>query len=235
VKKEQPMSWRAIVTAGSALLFILLLWRNSSSTPNITGEYQESLRSNANPSGPTPKSGHLFYFAYASDLLEERVRKGSSKAAKKVVAASIPGLAFDYPIFSKTWKGGVADLVPTNNDEDKAWGMIWEFPNVDIANLDSQKGIEKADPKYKKIQVVAVSEDGEKYPAFTYILHDEKRTHSNGSPNGVERFAPSKQYRRCILKGAKEARLPASYQSMLKGIADNGEEFKRKSVGKACD
>jgi hypothetical protein len=49
--------------------------------------------------------GHLLYFAYASDLLLQRLISGGTSSAVKVTIAYAPDLAFDYSIYSAVWKG----------------------------------------------------------------------------------------------------------------------------------
>lgn len=176
-----------------------------------------------------------FYFAYASDLMEQRVRKGSSSAATSLGPASLAEHMFEYAIESPVWRGGVADLVPAPPPA-VAWGLLYKFPKADIPKLDKQKGISSGDPKYKKVFVtVRLASDQAELAAFTYVLHDAKRIMDGSTASGAKRFPPSVQYRNCIVKGARQAGLPASYVALLEGIEDNGETFKRKSVGKACD
>jgi len=182
-----------------------------------------------------PAAGRKFYFAYASDMLEERLRKGSSPSARKLGPAYVAGRAFEYSIYAKVWRGGVGDLVPVPDLGRRAWGVLYEVPAADIAALDQQKGVAKDDPKYKRITVEAVDADGRAASAITYVLHDNKRTPDAGSPTGFQRFKPTKQYRSCVVNGARQAGLPADYLEELAAIPDSGETFQRKSVGRSCD
>ena len=47
----------------------------------------------------------VYYFAYASDLLQARISIGCP-SAEKIAVASLPGYKFGFTIFSKVWKGG---------------------------------------------------------------------------------------------------------------------------------
>jgi len=175
----------------------------------------------------TPRNGYQLYFAFGSDMLEERVKRGSSKRARKVGVARIDEMQFTYSIFSKVWRGAVANLVPNAGSE--AWGVVYQFPEVDIPALDAQKGIDKDDPKYEKIEV---NFDGAiRGKAFTYVVRPEKR----GLSTTMRGSHPSVQYRNCILKGAEEANLPKNYIDFIVSLEDNGIQFKRRSVGDSCD
>ncbi|GBG32146.1 Gamma-glutamylcyclotransferase [Hondaea fermentalgiana] len=184
-----------------------------------------------------PRSpAYEFYFGYASDLMEDRVRKGSSLGALAIGPARVDNFVFEYSIFSKVWKGGVADLVEkTPGEGASAWGLLYEFPKKDIPNLDKQKGIANDDPKYHKISVTVTDLDGYNYKAFTYTVVPEKRKVMAGTPSGVQQYLPSIQYRKCIVNGARGASLPSNYIKMLESIPDNENPFRRKSVGSACD
>mmetsp|Transcript_13228 Transcript_13228/g.21505 ORF Transcript_13228/g.21505 Transcript_13228/m.21505 type:complete len:268 (-) Transcript_13228:2507-3310(-) len=193
------------------------------------------LRGTQGPTHAKAKTGTEFYFAYASDLSQARVRSGSSTKAKVITVAKVGQMTFDYTIFSKVWRGGVADLVKSEKPAE-AWGVVYEFPKSDIPKLDKQKGIDNAEPKYKKIRVLATSKDGKiQFDAFTYNILEKQHMPDQSSSTGVKRYQPSIQYRNCIIKGAKEAGLPQRYIDSLIAMPDNGENYKRKSVGTSCD
>ena len=107
---------------------------------------------------------------------------------------------------------------------------------------DKQKGVAKDDPMYEKIDVRATAQDGQAYSAITFIIRDERRQRRRGDGgdggepgDSYESFAPSALYRSCVVKGAREAGLPAEYTAELEAIADNGNRYRRKSVGAVCD
>ncbi len=164
------------------------------------------------------------------------MEKGSSKDAIAQSVGWVDGFVFEYSVFSKVWKGGVGDLVYQGAGSDaKAWGLVYKFPTGDVAKLDKQKGIDKVEPKYKKIQVDVHTQQGQKYEAFTYIVRNEYHQGDSSSPSGVKRELPSIQYRKCVVNGARKAGMSAEYVKRLERIPDNKETFKRKSVGNSCD
>ena len=159
------------------------------------------------------------------------MRSGSSRSARRVTVGAAPGFSFDYTIFSKVWKGGVADLVESGAGS-PAWGAVWEFPEGDLEALDKQKGVGGADPKYRRFTLDVVGSDGRRWPCFSYSVVAAKRVRVKGG--GFKRFEPSVQYRACVLRGARESGLPPDYVGRLEAIADSGEGFRRKDVGSAC-
>jgi len=179
----------------------------------------------------TAEDDFVYYFAYASDMSHDRLREGSSPDSVPVGIARLKGYKFGFTSFSKVWKGGVADIVSTSDNEDVVWGVLYKVPKTDMPNLDNQKGINKADPRYRKLSVVvSLAQAGthsDHFEATTYCVTDNKRE--------IEPVGPSKQYKKCILKGARESKLPKSYRRALGNIQDNGSKYRRKSVGTACD
>lgn len=123
-------------------------------------------------------------------------------------------------------------MVPTEGTK-SVWGVLYEIPRSDEVKLDKQKGVNNADPKYAKIKVV-VSDivHMRTYEAMSYNIRETKRKRSDGQ---VQRYAPSSQYKRCILKGATENDLPPQYLAFLRSIRDNGNPYRRKSLGSVCD
>jgi cation transport regulator ChaC len=107
-----------------------------------------------------------------------------------------------------------------------AWGVVYRIRDSDLGALDKQKGVGSFDPKYKRIHLTVKTSKGESFNAFTYVVRESKRM--------AQQQLPSVQYRACILKGARLNRLPKAYTAALTAIEDNGNRFKRKSVGHVC-
>jgi len=220
-----------------AVLTFILIFRLWYGVNHISLDKETDLVEKAQKVERAKKGDDFFYyFAYASDLSQERLREGSSSEALTLGVASLSGYRFDYTSFSKVWKGGVADIVPTGAKSDKVWGVLYRVPKGDLDKLDKQKGINKPDPRYRKFKTIvdlSVSDDVDgydttkQYEVVTYCITDNKR--------GDETVKPSQQYRKCILKGSRQSGLPRSYTKYLSDIKDNGSTYRRKSVGTACD
>ena len=130
---------------------------------------------------------------------------------------------------------GVADIYPTEDGADKVWGVVYKVSREDLRNLDKQKGVGKEDPKYQRISVLVKEESGRaEYVALSYNIVDSKRVPA-GSGTGYKKFAPSIQYKSCVVNGAKENHFPPQYIRQLEEIIDNGNSYRRKGVGSACD
>lgn len=164
----------------------------------------------------------FLYFAYASDLLESRLKSGGGPTARLVTVGKVKQMRFAYSQESKVWRGGVADIVPTKSDEDEVWGVVYRLADEDLPALDKQKGVGKVDPLYERITVTVHGNDRE-LQCITYAMVPSRRVSS-------EEYLPSKQYRTCLLQGAKQAKLPKHYIAKLQSIKDNGSTYERKSV-----
>lgn len=168
--------------------------------------------------------GGFLYFAYASDLLESRLKSGGGPTARLVTVGKVKQVRFAYSQESKVWRGGVADIVPTDNDEDEVWGVVYRLADEDLPALDKQKGVGKSDPLYQRITVTVHDGDNDnELQCITYAMVPARRGSS-------EEYLPSKQYRTCLLQGAKQAKLPKHYIAHLQNIKDNGSTYERKSV-----
>lgn len=213
--------WLGLVTL-LVVLFLFMHGRPSSSDGWVRAT---SVQHGEAASSPRPllfdESTEFLYFAYASDLLEERIRAGGGPSARKISIGKVSGRRFLFSQESKVWKGGVGDLVPASADE-SVWGVVYKLKRSDEPGMDKQKGVNKDDPLYEKLQVLVEMPDGESVSAVSYGIVAAKRV-----PGGVE---PSPQYKSCILNGAQTQRLPKEYIASIKRIPDNGSTYRRKNV-----
>ena len=91
----------------------------------------------------------------------------------------------------------------------------------------------KEDPKYQRISVRVRDQAGlNEYEALSYNIRESKRSTSSG---GYKQYAPSIQYKSCIVNGARENNFPSEYLRRLERIKDNQNPYRRKGVGSACD
>lgn len=124
-------------------------------------------------------------FAYASDLLQTRLKSGGGPSARFVSTGFIRNYRFAYSQESKVWKGGVADIVPS--EDDVVWGVVYRLSNEDLDGMDKQKGVGKTDPLYERINVVVEREESAPLKCITYSMVDARRDKKG--------FLPSPQYR----------------------------------------
>lgn len=97
----------------------------------------------------------------------------------------------DYKlIFNKKAKGGdytYANIVRSDNDFIE--GVLYEFPDDEISNLDKAEGFPD---HYDKIQVTVTDKNGNSITATTYVAKDDKIA------NGLY---PTKEYLNHLLAG----------------------------------
>ncbi|XP_064613110.1 gamma-glutamylcyclotransferase-like [Liolophura sinensis] len=152
----------------------------------------------------------LRYFAYASNLLEERVNHtlGNDSSAKVIGPAKLQDydLCFDY--YSEEWKGCKATC--HSAPRKVLWGVLWEVTAEDKALLARAEEVYLG--KYREIEVDVTTPDGDTYRSFCYQLGEIM------DANGL----PSPQYKDVIVRGARQAGLPEEYINLLKLKPDNG-------------
>lgn len=213
MKRQPAKSQRSFVAAlviGMVALCALAVLAKSFALPPIPAAETE-------PAKPAP--GTFLYFAYASDLLESRLKSGGGPSAELVSVGKVRHRRFAYSQESKVWKGGVADIVP---DEDaEVYGVVYRLLDEDLPSMDKQKGVGKANPLYERISVVVETADGP-LECISYAMVESRRDAAG--------FPPSIQYRKCIVNGAKQAKLPKPYVKQLERIQDNGNAYERRGV-----
>lgn len=101
-QKETVTRRRALMVGGVVVILLLLLTRRSSEEKLLKGETPDVPRKVYSAS---EEDDFVYYFAYASDLLQARIRIGCP-SAENVAVASLESYRFGYTIFSKVWKGG---------------------------------------------------------------------------------------------------------------------------------
>lgn len=160
-------------------------------------------------------SQRFFYFAFASNLLEQRLRL-QNPTAEFVTIARLEGhcLAFDY--FSGRWHGAIASI--TESPGDHVWGVVWSLDVVNILDLDRQEGVNAG--IYEPVEVDVQTEEGETIHCRSY--HLLKRRYKDKRP--------SPQYLDVILRGAVQHKLPEYYVQKLRAIEHNGYDGNVKVV-----
>jgi gamma-glutamylcyclotransferase len=132
---------------------------------------------------------------------------------KVIGAAWLENHRLGFTILSKTWKGGVADIVPEVGS--KVWGAIYELTEQQLEKIDHYEGYKKdRDPKknfYNQMHVEVVDKKGVKQPCLTYQakVEDEKR-------RKYLYHRPSEEYYEVIRKGGEEHELPKEFFEHLK-------------------
>jgi gamma-glutamylcyclotransferase (GGCT)/AIG2-like uncharacterized protein YtfP len=158
-------------------------------------------------------------FSYGSNMLTARIKD-------RIKSYSILGVGFIKEHSLKIHKrskdlSGKADAYYTGNIEDLVWGVVGEITEQDKVILDKIEGLGKGyNQKTEKVNLV----DGSVINSIIYCA-DEKFIDRD--------LKPYHWYKRFVLEGAKENKLPDDYINKIdkiESIADNDTERSKKKL-----
>lgn len=157
----------------------------------------------------TPEADFL-YFAFGSNLDAARLHI-HCPSARLVTIARLADHRLAFTLESRnTWRGGVADVRPAPGDH--VWGALWLIAGDESHGLDTQEGLFRDPPAYRRYRVTVETPAGDVVSCRCYqVLAPD--------PDG---FAPSPAYRETLLRGARALALPEDYIARLESIRDNG-------------
>lgn len=165
------------------------------------------------------RPGYELYFAYGSNMLEQRLKERVD-SAEFFSNAWIRG--YEVRCRKKSIDGsGKADLVKTGNPEDIVHGVVYEFDPTDWGALDKHEGATGNNPGYDRVPSQVHTGSGV-LGVTTYLAREEKIDES---------LQPYTWYRNLILCGAKQHGLPEGYREKLgkiHGIPDPKEDRESK-------
>ena len=160
----------------------------------------------------TNRSSPFLYFAYGSNLDEERLHIHCPSAGF-VGIAQLANYQLAFSIEStNTWHGGVADIRPM--PQEVVWGALWIIDEEHSDPLDRQEGIFRNPPAYERLLVDVKTPADDRVRCRSYqVVNPDSHTH-----------LPSPAYLETILRGARAIGLPANYIRELEAIDTNGYE-----------
>jgi len=142
-------------------------------------------------------------FSYGSNMSLQRLRKRVPSAVQLSIGY-VEG--YSLKCFKKSKDGsGKASIIPTNNKEDKVWGVIFMLEEKDKPNLDKAEGLGYG---YNEIKVDVVSFDATTQ-CQVYIADNDYLN---------ETLVPYNWYKSYIVNGAKQYNLPSEYIETLESI-----------------
>ena len=152
-------------------------------------------------------AGPLLYFAYGSNLDAARLRR-SCPGARPRGRARLPGHRLRFPLFSRRWGGGVADVVPDGGAE--VWGALWLIAPGEAPALDRQEGADRVPPRYRRVELRVEAPGGRSLRCLSYRV---------AAPGRAAGLAPSRAYLDAMLRGARAFSLPEAYVAGLAALA----------------
>jgi hypothetical protein len=172
------------------------------------GIHKPFLPRNEIPTQPLGKEDYFLYWAYGPDMVHEVLLRAGIMSAWKVVNAKLLGYMLDYTYHSNLkWKSGVADIVKSTHSS--VYGVVWKIHISELPILEAwQMSTTPTSPQAKKI-VTVTDDEGTEYTALTFYV--VRKSKGDDILLKYHRFPPSRQYRNCILKGAKQHHLPYDY------------------------
>lgn len=147
----------------------------------------------------------LKYFAYGSNMLEERLRQ-RCPSARALAVSRLEGWALSLHKRSKDGSGK-ATIAPSNKPGASVFGVLYEMDSDDLDPLDRAEGHGSG---YDRTSIkVAIIGSGETVTAITYLADE----------GGVDpSLSPYDWYLKLIVAGAKEHALPDAYIVQLSDI-----------------
>ncbi|GBG25020.1 Carboxypeptidase A2 [Hondaea fermentalgiana] len=183
---------------------------------------------------------HFLYFAYGPDMLFDVLYASGITSAIKAGTAKLDGFVMDYTYYSKRkWKSGVADLVPTDRGEVR--GVVYRVDRAQREMLD-RHNLASGEGSPLQVRKVNVRDDsGRVLTCITYKVTTLTAREDNLHP--FKRFRPSRQYRNCIIKGAKQQGFPEDYidrrlrsiQAMASDKPGAAVSHRNYQIGSICD
>ena len=137
------------------------------------------------------------YFAYGSNLLTRRLTDPlRAPSAVAVGIASVSGFVMRFHKIG-TDRSGKCTLIPTGDDADVVYGVLYEFAPADLAGLDREEGVHLGG--YARRSLRLRLPNGDPAEAMTYIA---------GERYVDAACVPFDWYRDLVVAGAREHGLP---------------------------
>ena len=154
------------------------------------------------------RPGYELYFAYGSNMLEQRLTK-RVKSAEFFSNAWIPGYEVRCRKISIDGSGK-ADLVQTGNPKDIVHGVVYQFDPDHWPALDKHEGATGNNPGYDRVPIQVHTDCGDR-DVTTYLARRERIDES---------LKPYTWYLDLILCGAEQHGLPEDYRQKIENIVD---------------
>jgi hypothetical protein len=142
----------------------------------------------------------MYYFAYGSNMDWQQMH-GRCPSAEFVCVARLPDYRFAIARHSRLRNCGTANIFLEVGCE--VWGIVYDVSDPDLLTLD---GFEDG---YRRESVLVYDRGDGQHPieALIYI-----------APREEDAPLPNHEYKRLILAGARQWRLPSAYCAMLEQI-----------------
>jgi AIG2-like family len=149
----------------------------------------------------------MLYFAYGSNMCTGRLRRRVPSAAAPQVA-KLSGHTFHFHKRSDDGSGK-GNALNTGNPADVVRGVIFRIHPREKHALDDAEGVGHG---YVERPVTVTDEAGNQHQTFMYVA-DEKSIDNS--------LRPYSWYKRFVVEGARQHRLPADYIARIEAIVSD--------------
>jgi len=145
-----------------------------------------------------PRMSRVLYFGA---LLDPRRLRRYCPAALVVGRARLPDYQLAFTRYSRSERGGVADIVPQPGAS--VWGALYELDEQDLPAIDRKEGYDWA--YTREPLAVELCGDGSEHLALTYTVRRKEPTE----------VRPSPEYLAGLIDAGRELGLPEGYLRFL--------------------
>ena len=140
-------------------------------------------------------------FAYGSNLSNKQMEE-RCPSAKFISVGWLPGYRLDFTRYSKNWKGGVADVVSSPDDD--VWGVVYSLNEADFEVLDDYEGFPGC---YDRFQADIFTLEGKLGSIWVYTVTKK-----------ADFIPPTEEYLAIIRKAAEDYNFSPLYREALRLI-----------------
>jgi hypothetical protein len=144
-------------------------------------------------------NGRSLYFAYGSNLLSRRMTS-RVPSASAICVARVDGFRI---CVGKPGRDGSGKATLIASDGSRAWGVVYEIDPLHWARLDA------CEQGYNRVQLLVTHSQAEQLLAQTYL-----------APETAADPVAFSWYKRFLVDGAREHRLPATYVAELERLPE---------------
>ncbi|MFC1587856.1 gamma-glutamylcyclotransferase family protein [Planctomycetota bacterium] len=135
-----------------------------------------------------------YYFGYGSNLSLEQMKE-RCKNSELIGKACLYGFQLDFNCYSRSWEGGVADVV--SRKDSSVWGLTYKISEADLQSLDRYEGHPNL---YRREILEIVTGNETALKAWVYTVVDKKNY-----------IAPTNKYINIIKAAAVRYDFPDDY------------------------
>ena len=169
------------------------------------------------------RPGYELYFAYGSNMLEQRL-KDRVASAEFLSNAWIHGYEVRFHKISID-DSGKADLVQTGNPEDIVHGVVYQFDPDDWTALDRHEGASGNNPGYDRAPIQVHTDSGT-FNVTTYLTHRARIDES---------LKPYIWYLELIRCGAEQHGLPEDYRRKIASTPNDTDPDENRGTKKEAE